>query len=107
MRSKFGWDLPPGVTNRMIEEQFGDHLDPETPILSDKERDLLQWLGREDFSQYGECHGPDLTSLILMGLAQVHGPGEHQVFIARGTSMMYRAVSLTEKGLASLESEHD
>lgn len=23
-RRPFGWDLPPGVTHRMIEEQFGD-----------------------------------------------------------------------------------
>ena len=23
MRNKFGWDLPPGVTNQMIEEQAG------------------------------------------------------------------------------------
>lgn len=30
--SKFGWDLPPGVTNRMIEEQAGD---PEAEAMAD------------------------------------------------------------------------
>ena len=25
MNRPFGWDLPPGVTNRMIEEHFGDN----------------------------------------------------------------------------------
>jgi hypothetical protein len=70
--------------------------------LTDDERDLLEWLSKEDFSQYGECHGKALDSLIAKGLAQVHGPGEHQHFIASdfaGTKgMMYRAVSLTDKG---------
>jgi hypothetical protein len=70
--------------------------------LTSSEEFLLVWLSREDFSQYGECHGKDLDSLIAKGLAQVHGPGEHQSFIANdweGTKgMMYRAVSLTEAG---------
>jgi len=63
---------------------------------------LLRWLSKEEFSQYGECHGATLDSLIAQGLAQVHGPGEHQVFIAQDHTgdkgMMYRAVSLTEAG---------
>jgi hypothetical protein len=71
--------------------------------LNDDGRDLLDWLSMEDFSQYGECHGKTLDKLIEIGLAQVHGPGEHQGFIANdpaGTKgMMYRAVSLTEAGL--------
>jgi hypothetical protein len=29
---------------------------------TDAERDLLAWLGREDFSQYGECHRPALDA---------------------------------------------
>lgn len=62
------------------------------------EADLIEWLSCEDFSQYGECYGKTLDSLIANGLAQVHGPGEHQVFIARGPGQMYRAVSLTEAG---------
>lgn len=71
--------------------------------LSDSETDLLRWLGTENFSQYGECYGKDLDGLIAKGLAEVHGPGEHQGgFIAKGTGMMYRAVSLTEAGRAEL-----
>ena len=41
MRSVFGWDLPPGVTNRMIDDHFGgeccedcwvdDAIDTTTP----------------------------------------------------------------------------
>lgn len=72
--------------------------------LNESERDLLLWLAREDYSQYGECYGSALTSLMMRGLAQVHGPGERQHFIANdhaGTKgMMYRAVSLTEEGFA-------
>ena len=74
-----------------------------SPTLTASERDLLEWLSREDFSQYGECYGKDLDALIAAGLAQIHGPGEHQVFIAKdylGTKgIMFRAVSLTEAGL--------
>ena len=67
------------------------------------ERDLLEWLNEADYSQYGECHGASLNALIEAGLAQVHGPGEHQHFIASdpdGTKgLMFRAVSLTDAGL--------
>jgi len=73
-----------------------------TPDLSAAERDLLDWLSKEDFSQYGECHGRALDKLVTMGLAQVHGPGQHQHFIASdfaGTKgIMFCAVSLTEAG---------
>jgi len=71
--------------------------------LTDKEADLLRWLGEEEFSQYGECHGDDLDGLVAKGLAQIHGPGEHQNFIAKGTSLMYRAVSLTDAGHEALK----
>jgi hypothetical protein len=70
-----------------------------TAPLEPAELDLLQWLSGEDFSQYGECHGAALDRLVELGLAQVHGPGEHQSgFVAHGTGSMYRAVSLTEAG---------
>lgn len=60
---------------------------------------LLKWLGADEFSQYGECHGQTLFSLIAKGLAQVHEGGEHQEgFIAQGDGLMYRAVSLTAAG---------
>lgn len=76
----------------------------DAPALTAQERDLLDWLSKEDFSQYGECHGKALDKLIALALAKVHGPGEHQHFIANdfaGTKgMMYRAVSLTETGRA-------
>lgn len=71
------------------------------------ERDLLIWLGAEDFSQYGECHGRELDSLVAAGLAQVHGPGEHQNFIATGNGLMFRAVSLTDAGRAALQKLSD
>lgn len=64
--------------------------------------ELLRWLGKEDFSQYGECHGYALDALVRQGLVQIHGPGEHQVFIARGNSLMHRAVSLTDAGVSAL-----
>lgn len=64
---------------------------------------LLKWLGEEDFTQYGECHGKSLDELVADGLAQIHANGEHQYFIAKGNGDMYRAVSLTEAGWAKLK----
>jgi hypothetical protein len=73
--------------------------------LTASQKYLLVWLSKEDFSQYGECHGKDLDELVAKGLAQIHAPGEHQNFIANdhaGTmGMLYRAVSLTEAGHAA------
>ena len=70
-----------------------------TPELTNQEQFLLGWLGKEDFSQYGECHGAALDGLVAKGLAQVHAPGEHQAgFIAKGTGDKFRAVSLTDAG---------
>lgn len=69
-----------------------------TPDLTKDEQFLLEWLGEEDFSQHGECGGRSLDGLVAKGLAQVHGPGEHQYFIAEGLDLDYRAVSLTEAG---------
>jgi len=67
--------------------------------LSHREKMLLEWLNKEDYSQYGECHGPALDQLIQKGLATVHAEGAHQgSFISRGRGIMYRAVSLTKAG---------
>jgi hypothetical protein len=79
--------------------------------LTPDELHLLQWLGESDFSHYGECYGRSLDRLVALGLAQIHGPGEHQVFIARptptqiaqGEDQMYRAVSLTRAGEQELD----
>lgn len=60
------------------------------------EKDLLEWLGQEDSSAYGECHGEQLDALIAKGLAEV-GP------TPPGRSQMYARVKLTETGLAALE----
>lgn len=78
-----------------------------TELMDAAELNLLKWLNKEDFSQYGECHGKTLDSLIAKGLAQVHEPGQHQAFIANdpaGTKgPMYRAVSLTDEGVRALK----
>lgn len=76
--------------------------------LTDKQAHLLVWLGMEDFSQYGECYGPDLDALVSLGLAQLHPSGEHQSrFIAKGQSKMYWAVSLTEYGVQLLHQQYE
>ena len=69
--------------------------------LTVSEKDLLLWLSREDFSQYGECHGSALDGLIEKGLAQLHGEETetNNTFIAKGHGIMFRAVSLTDAGL--------
>ena len=71
--------------------------------LNNDELDLLVWLGGSEFSQYGECHGITLDSLVAKGLAQIHEGTEHQDgFIAKGPGKMYRAVSLTDAGREEL-----
>ena len=69
--------------------------------LTVREKDLLLWLSEEDFSQYGECHGSTLDSLIERGLAKVHGEETetNNTFIAKGHGVMFRAVSLTDAGI--------
>jgi hypothetical protein len=71
-----------------------------TTALTDDQWDLLDWLSKEDFSQYGECHGPALSRLIDLGFAQVHGEETEtdNTFIAKGRGIMFRAVSLTDAG---------
>ena len=79
--------------------------------LDKSERDLLLWLAKEDFSQYGECDGHALDGLIAKGLAQVHEGREYQEragFIAKGDGPKYRAVSLTPRGyVVAIEQGHD
>jgi hypothetical protein len=72
--------------------------------LNDAELELLVWLGGSEFSQYGECYGTTLDSLVTKGFAQIHEPGEHQEsFIIQGHSSMHRAVSLTDAGREELK----
>jgi hypothetical protein len=68
--------------------------------LTDSEEFLLKWLAQEDSSQYGECHGSALDGLIEKGLAVVgdESTGLNNTFIAKGTDIMYRAVTLTDAG---------
>jgi len=74
--------------------------------LSIDERDLLYWLGQEEYSQYGECHGKALDSLIAKGFVQLHGDnGELGSFIAKGNGPMFQSVSLTEAGRAAFLEE--
>ena len=68
--------------------------------LNAAELDLLEWLGQEDFSQFGECHGKTLDSLIAKGLAQHHpNTGYDNIFIAKGKGEMFDKVSLTAAGI--------
>jgi hypothetical protein len=74
--------------------------------LTSLERNLLTWLGESEYSQYGECCGRPLDSLIEMGLVQVHSGREFQSgFIAQGDGAEYQAVSLTEAGRIALAKE--
>jgi hypothetical protein len=67
---------------------------------------LLAWLGEDEFSQYGECHGKALDGLIEKGLAELMGEESewNNTFIAKGRGIMYRAVRLTEAGHEELRS---
>ena len=73
--------------------------------LSADERFLLQWLSEADTSQYGECFGKALDRLVELDLAQIHGEETEteNSFIAKGRGIMFRAVSLTERGWALKE----
>lgn len=75
----------------------------QNPTITQDEMALLEWLGKEDFSQYGECHGKTLDVLIEKGLAQLHGDsGNLGSFIAKGDGPMYQSVSLTDLGRSIL-----
>lgn len=71
--------------------------------LTTSEKYMLEWLAPEN-GQYGECHGTTLDGLIAKGLAVVGGEetGLDNSFIAKGTGIMYRAVSITDAGRAAL-----
>lgn len=62
------------------------------------EKDLLEWLGQEDSSAYGECHGEQLDALIAKGLAEVEQAPP-------GRSKMFARVTLTEAGLSALSAQ--
>lgn len=74
-----------------------------TVVLNDTERELLDWLAKEDLSQYGECCGRALDGLIELGLVEILGPEtEHaNPFIAKGRGIMFRAVRLTRAARAA------
>lgn len=59
--------------------------------MTKEELFVLDWLGKEDTSAYGECKGSALDALVVAGLAQV-GPSQ------AGRSDDYRRVWLTEAG---------
>lgn len=61
--------------------------------LTNSETFLLEWLGKEDSSAYGECKGRDLDVLVDLGLAEV-GPMQP----IYPTSRDFCRVSLTEAG---------
>lgn len=64
--------------------------------LTKDERFLLEWLGREDVSAYGECYGPSLDHLAALGIVLIepYGPGlaDH-----------YGRVTLTDLGRTTLK----
>lgn len=65
--------------------------------------DLIDWLSKEDYSQYGECHGKSLDVLVSLGWARLHGDnGYLGGFIAKGKGPMFQSVSLTDEGRAAL-----
>lgn len=79
-------------------------VERDAKALTASERELLAWLSKEDFSQYGECHGAALDRLVKFGFAVISEGRAHQSgFIAQGDHAMYRAVSLTEGGLTALK----
>ena len=75
--------------------------------LSQDERALLAWLGQDETSQYGECCGPALDSLVGKGLVEIMGADTetHNTFIAKGRGIMYRAVRLTDLGYTVLDAQ--
>ena len=79
---------------------------PAVTELTQEEGALLKWLAREDYSQYGECHGRHLDALIAKGFAQLHGDGgELGPFIAKGKGPMYQSVSVTDAGHTALREQ--
>jgi hypothetical protein len=75
--------------------------------ITPSEKWMLEWLSKEDFSQYGECYGRTLEALIARGFVQVHGEETetNNTFIAKGHGIMFRAVSLTDAGRAAVKEQ--
>lgn len=80
---------------------------PQAPdavrALRTSEKMLLEWIQKND-GQYGECQGETLDELMRLGLVMVQGvqSGLENDFIAKGSDIMYRAVSITDAGRAAL-----
>lgn len=64
-----------------------------TDLTKDEAR-VLEWLGKEDSSAYGECHGPALDGLVDKRLAMVVAPADPARDIG------YSRVFLTDRGHA-------
>lgn len=62
--------------------------------LTKSEAFLLDWLGKEDFSTYGECKGPDFEALEHRGLVRLWPNDERH--------KDYWRVSLTAQGIQVL-----
>lgn len=60
-------------------------------------RFLLDWLAKEDWSQVGECSGPELDYLLEHRLAE-YGPAN-----PRGND--FRSVRLTDAGREALKAQ--
>jgi hypothetical protein len=65
-----------------------------TDLTKDEAR-VLEWLGKEDSSAYGECHGPALDGLIDKRLAMVVAAAG-----SAGADIGYSRVFLTDRGHA-------
>src|SRR5512133_555852 len=70
----------------------------DTIELTKGQRFLLEWLGKDDVSRYGECRGKDFDALRDAGLVHLHGPDNHP-------RADYFGCALTAAGYAVLE--HD
>ena len=69
----------------------------DEPKLTKAEQFLLEWLGREESSAYGECCGQELRRLCDLGLAEI-GPYPD----GYREPQYYRRVSLTSAGRTAL-----
>lgn len=74
-------------------------------MLDKDERFLLDWLRKGD-GQYGECRGKVLDGLVAKGLVTIGGveTGLENGFIAKGSDLDFRTVSITQTGLNALTS---
>lgn len=82
-------------------EAGGGEAGGEAQALSGPQRFLLEWLGKEDVSQYGECRGADFDALERLGLVELLGTRDDP-------RLDYLGCRLTDAGrtrLAALKSE--